>query len=72
MTDEIYNVKRENEARLMSLPGVVSVGVGQDQNGDPAIVVGLETAAPATVRQVPEKISGYPVIVQTIGTIKAQ
>jgi hypothetical protein len=72
MTDEIYNVKRQNEARLMSLPGVVSVGVGQDQNGDPAIVVGLAAAAPATVQQVPEKISGYPVVVQTIGTIKAQ
>ena len=72
MTEEIYNVKRQNAAQLMSLPGVVSVGIGQDQNGEPAIVVGLEAAAPATQRQVPERIGGYPVIVQTVGTIKAQ
>ena len=72
MANEIYAVKQQNEARLMSLPGVVSVGIGQDPNGEPAIVVGLEAAAPATVQQVPEKISGYPVIIQTVGPIKAQ
>ena len=72
MTDEIYDIKRQNEAQLMSLPGVVSVGIGKDQNGHPAIVVGLAAAAPATVQQVPDSISGYPVIIQTVGTIKAQ
>jgi hypothetical protein len=72
MTDDIYNVKRQNEAKLMSLPGVVSVGIGQDHNGKPAIVVGLTTATPATERQVPDRISGFPVIIETVGTIKAQ
>lgn len=72
MTDEIYNVKRQNEARLMSLPGVVSVGVGQDQDGKPAIVVGMAAANPTTVQQMPKKIGGYPVIVQTVGAIRAQ
>jgi hypothetical protein len=72
MTDDIYNVKRQNEAQLMSLPGVVSVGIGQDPNGQPAIVVGLAAAAPATERRVPDHISGFPVIIQTVGTIKAQ
>ena len=72
MTDEIYDIKRQNEAQLMSMPGVVSVGVGRDQNGQPAIVVGLAAAAPTTVEQVPDNIGGYPVIVQTFGTIKAQ
>ena len=49
---------------LLALPALLGACQG--------LVVQPETAAPATVRQVPEKISGYPVIVQTIGTIKAQ
>ena len=72
MTEEIYDIKRQNEAQLMSLPGVVSVGVGRDQNGKPAIVVGLAVATPATAQQVPDNIGGYPVIIQNVGTIKAQ
>jgi len=72
MTDDIYNVKRRNEAQLMSLPGVVSVGIGQDQNGKPAIVVGLAAATPATERRVPDRLGGFPVITQTVGKMKAQ
>jgi hypothetical protein len=72
MTDAIYDIKRRNEARLMAMPGVVSVGIGRDTRGKPAIVVGLEDGASATAAKVPKEINGYPVVVQTVGQLKAQ
>lgn len=72
MADAIYDVKRQNEADLMALPGVVSVGIGRGPNGQPAIIVGMETLAPATPPKVPSEIGGYPVVIQTTGKLKAQ
>ncbi len=72
MTDAIYDVKRQNEAQLMALPGVVSVGVGRGPDGQPAIIVGMETPAAARAPEVPKELGGYPVVVQTTGKLKAQ
>ena len=72
MADRIYDVKRQNEADLMALPGVVSVGIGRGPDGQPAIIVGMEAVAPATTPKVPSEISGYPVIIQSAGKLKAQ
>ena len=72
MTDAIYEVKRQNEADLMALPGVVSVGIGRGPNGQPAIIVGMESAAEAGARRVPSEINGYPVVIQKTGKLKAQ
>lgn len=71
MKAPIEVVKRQNEGRLMSLPGVVSVGIGRDPQGRPAIVVGLSEPSAAAQGQVPRQLSGYPVVVQTIGPLKA-
>lgn len=71
MSDGIHEIKRQNEKRLMALCGVVSVGVGRDSGGNPAIIVGLKDAT-AAARQVPDEISGYPVVLQTVGGFKAQ
>lgn len=72
MTDAIYDVKRQNEADLMALPGVVSVGIGRGPNGQPAIIVGMETVAPGMTPKMPSEIGGYPVVIQTAGKLKAQ
>jgi hypothetical protein len=68
----ISEVKRTYEAELLSLPEVVSVGIGQDPAGNQVIVVGLAGDNPKTKALVPERLEGYPVIVQTMGTIKSQ
>lgn len=72
MENRIYDVKRQNEADLMALPGVVSVGIGKGPDGQPAIIVGMETVAPATPSKVPSELSGYPVVIQAAGKLKAQ
>lgn len=56
---------------LMAGAGVVSVGVGQDADGRPVIVVGVATAETEAVA-LPRSIEGVPVVVQAVGTLKTQ
>jgi hypothetical protein len=72
MSPSIQEVKKKYEARLLALPGVVSVGIGRNNEGDPAIVVGLEYPHPETEVQIPEVLENHPVLVQIVGRIKAQ
>ena len=68
----IREVKTRHETELLALPGVVSIGIGQDKEGHPAIIVGLDRTRPETEAQLPERLEGYPVLVQLVGRIKAQ
>ena len=72
MPHSIKEVKTQHETRLLQLPGVVSVGIGLDENGQSAIIVGLDKPNPETKAQMPEKLEGYPVVVRVVGPIKAQ
>ncbi len=72
MPNSIKDVKTQHEERLLQLPGVVSVGIGQDENGKQAIIVGLERPDPETESQLPTLLEGYPVVVRFVGRIKAQ
>jgi hypothetical protein len=68
----IKEVKARHAARLIILPGVVSIGIGRDEKGQPAIIVGLERSIPETEAQLPVQLEGYPVKVQILGRMKAQ
>jgi hypothetical protein len=70
--ESIKNVKTKHESRLMSTPGVVSVGIGQDSRGQSAIIIGVENQDKLNTITLPEELDGYPVKVQVIGTIRAQ
>lgn len=72
MTPTIREVKAQHEGRLMTMPGVVSVGLGQKPDGTPVIVVGLDRRRPRTMAQLPQSLGGYPVSVELIGEIRAQ
>lgn len=72
MSSSIKDVKSRHEARLLSLPDVVSVGIGRDENGNPAIVVGLRRLNPVTESRLPTELEGYPVRVRIVGEIKPQ
>ena len=72
MPTTIGDVKTQHEARMLQLPGVVSVGIGRDENGNPAIIVGLEGPHSETESQLPVRLEGYPVVVRIVGRIKAQ
>jgi hypothetical protein len=68
----LKDVKAQHEARLLDLPGVISVGIGQDEDGKPAIIVGLEGPNPETQAKLPVELEGYPVRVRMVGRVKAQ
>ncbi|MHB1017792.1 MAG: hypothetical protein ACYC2X_07910 [Coriobacteriia bacterium] len=51
---------------LMRTSGVMSVGVGTDAAGNPAIVVGISGHQAAELG-LPESIEGVPVVVQEVG-----
>ena len=72
MAPSIQDVKKQHEARLLDLPGVVSVGIGLDGNGQPAIIIGLDGSNPDIAAQLPATLEGYPVAVKIVGPIKAQ
>ena len=68
----IKDIKAEHESRLMAMPGVVSVGLGQDEAGNPIIVIGVENEEYSHTLTLPQELHSYPVRFQVMGTIKAQ
>ncbi|OYV15596.1 MAG: hypothetical protein CG439_2486 [Methylococcaceae bacterium NSP1-2] len=72
VTETIQQVKTKHEGQLMSTPGVVSVGIGHDQKGQSAIIIGIESQDKLNKITLPETLDGYPVKVQIMGTIRAQ
>ena len=72
MPSKLKDIKTRHEARILQMPGVVSVGIGRDEYGDPAIIVGFAHPHPETESQLPERLEGYPVVSRIVGRIKAQ
>jgi hypothetical protein len=72
MPPTIEQVKSAHEQRLLALPGVVSVGIGRDDQGRTVIVVGLDKPRPQTQAAVPRELDGYGVRVDIVGSIHAQ
>lgn len=67
----IEAVKAANEARLMSIDGVVGVGIGES-GGAPVIDVFLSSDTPVSKGTIPSAIDGYPVTVTVTGPIVVQ
>ena len=72
MSSSIQEVKKQHEALFLDMPGVVSVGIGLDPNGNQAIIVGLDGSHPETKAKIPAMLEDFPVVIQIVGPIKAQ
>ncbi len=72
MQTSIQDVKAQHEAELMAMNGVVSVGIGLDDDGNEVIVVGIDADRPSIRAQVPRTVEGYPVRVEVVGRLRAQ
>ncbi len=59
----------KEEARLLAIPGVTSVGIGLGSAGGEALAVGVEQAQVAA--RLPRAIDGVPVVVTVTGPIEA-
>ena len=69
---DISAVMARSAESLMRMKGVMSVGMGQTADGEPAIVVGIDDPRAASVEDIPETIDGVPVIHHTIGRPEAR
>ena len=56
---------------LMSIKGVVGVGIGE-LNGKPCIKVMLDKKTRRLVKQIPKSLEGYPVVIEETGEFKAR
>ena len=72
MSPSIQEVKAKHAERFLALPGVVSVGIGRNTEGEEIIVVGLDRQRPKTQASVPGRLEGYAVRCEIIGTISAK
>ena len=59
-------------AELMRVRGVVSVGLGLDQDGREAIVVGVARASAKLRTALPEHIDGVRVLLREVGEVETQ
>ena len=66
----IEDVLQQHEQRLMSMPHVQGVAVGE-RGGRPVIKVLVSTKPPGGF-SVPASIGGYDVVVEEIGVVSAQ
>jgi hypothetical protein len=62
-------VPASEEAKLLAIPGVTSVGLGRDAAGGEAVVVGVVDAGVAA--RVPREIWGVPVVIEVTGEVTA-
>ncbi len=72
MENSIQQVKAQHEVELMAVPGVVSVGIGKNQRGEPVIIVGVEAERKEISSKIPATLGGYPVEIRSVGKITAQ
>lgn len=66
----IETVLKTNQETLMSIPGVVGVGIGGSANS-PAIVVMLKENTPELKKKLPRQLGGFPVQVDVTGEVTA-
>ena len=71
MAVSIQEAKARHVDELMATPGVISVGIGRDEQGTEVIVVGLDRDDVKVKQQLPEKLDGYEVRVEVLGRIRA-
>lgn len=66
------SVSEQARAELLAIRGVVSVGIGADAEGAPALIVGVRADTARVRRALPERVEGLPVIVHEVGDLGAR
>lgn len=67
--EAIERLLASEEARLLAVPGVTSVGIGHGPAGGEALVVGVVDAGVAA--RLPDAIGDVPVVVEVTGEVSA-
>ncbi len=68
--EPVKSVLEENTPFLMAIPGVAGIGQGE-HNGKPCVKVFVTEKNQELLRQIPEDLGGYPVIIEETGEFHA-
>ncbi len=66
----IDQVIKEHADSLLTIPGVVGVYRGMDENGRPCVKVMVREKTPRMEDQLPKQIEGYRVVIEETGEIR--
>ena len=67
---DIKTVMETHARDLMSIPGVTAVAIGQLTDGTPCIKIYVAEKTEALMDKLPDKIEGFPVVVEESGEFK--
>ena len=70
-SDDIAVVKERQESKLMSIPGVAGVGIGECE-AKPCLKVYVAQKTVELERQIPQQVEGYKVDIEATGPIEAK
>jgi hypothetical protein len=70
MAESITAVKAKHASELMAKPGIVSVGIGQDADGQAIIIIGVDSKDRLDSLALPKKLGGYAVKAEVIGVVR--
>jgi hypothetical protein len=65
--EEATEIKRKNSAFLLGLPGVVGVGVAEDDSGSYCLILHVEDDDQELLQEIPERIEGCSVKIERSG-----
>jgi hypothetical protein len=67
---EVKEIKSKNSAFILGLPGVVGIGVAQDDSGSYGLIVHVDSADPEVLRKVSEQLQGCTVKIEQTGRFR--
>jgi hypothetical protein len=70
MPQKIIEVQKKHQKQIMSLPGVVGIGIGAE-DGNPVIKVLVKQKTPELQKKIPTELEGFRVMIEEVGEIKA-
>lgn len=69
--ERIYEIKKKYAAEILSVDGVVGIGISEDEQGEMVIVVSVENISEELKEKIPNEIEGIRVILKETGKIKS-
>lgn len=68
----VQEVKSQHVTQIMAIPGVVSMGIGRNSQGESVIVIGVVSDKTSIISALPTELDGYKVEHHVIGSVKTQ
>lgn len=67
----LKKIKKKVEKDWLQIPGVVAVGLGKTESGQPGIIVSVKELSLEVQSSIPSQVEGVPVEIKITGPIQA-